>query len=70
MGGETDCLMQLSVEQRRVAEILGGTQRIDSLVLGLQGFRINDNPQDREVFVKCPRCRLDVFDAGLTNELK
>lgn len=54
----------------KVAELLGGGQKTESLVLGLHGFRINDNPQDREVFVSCPQCGLDVFDAGLTNDIK
>lgn len=49
---------------------MGGGNKVDSLVLGLHGFRINDNPQDREVFIHCPQCSLDVFDAGLTNDIK
>jgi len=43
---------------------------VESLVLGLRGFKIADNPQDREIFVSCPRCNLDVFDAGLTHDIK
>ena len=56
--------------QRQVSQILGGGAKLDSLVLGLHGFKINDNPQDREVFVTCPQCKLDVFDAGLTHGIK
>ena len=61
---------QLTEDQRKVSQILGGGNKLDSLVLGLHGFKINDNPQDREVFINCPHCNLDVFDAGLTNEVK
>ena len=47
---------QLSMDQRQVAHLLGGGTKLESLVLGLHGFCINDNPQDREVFVNCPHC--------------
>jgi len=49
---------------------LGGGQKQETLVLGLHGFKINDNPQDREVFIICPQCRSDVFDSGLKNDIK
>jgi len=41
MGG---MLNQMSDQQRKVAQILGGGPKLDSLVLGLHGFKINDNP--------------------------
>ena len=67
--GSAGLQAQLTVDQIRVAEVLGGTSRHETLVLGLHGFHINDNPQDREVFAVCPSCQMDVFDSGLTNEI-
>lgn len=32
-------------------------------------MRIGDNPTEREVFLQCPKCKLDVFDSGLSNDL-
>ena len=52
-----------------MAEIFGGGQSMESRIFSLNGFRITDNPSDREVFVVCPRCQLDVFDSGLRNEI-
>ena len=48
---------------------MGGGQRMESRLFSLNGFRIVDNPTDREVFVICPMCKLDVFDSGLNNEI-
>ena len=36
----------------------------------MQGFVIDEEAPEREVFVQCPMCKLDVFDSGLSNELK
>ena len=63
-------LNQLTQDQKNVAYLLGGTSKVESLVLGLHGFRINDNPQDREVFISCPQCGIDVFDSGLANDIQ
>ena len=63
-------LNQLTQDQKNVAYLLGGTSKVESLVLGLHGFRINDNPQDREVFICCPQCGIDVFDSGLANDIQ
>lgn len=35
---------QLTQDQQKIATLLGGGQKTESLVLGLHGFRINDNP--------------------------
>ena len=48
---------------------MGGGSKTDNLVKSLQGLRIGDNPTEREVFLQCPKCKLDVFDSGLSNEL-
>jgi hypothetical protein len=36
----------------------------------MQGFVIDEEAPEREVFVQCPMCKLDVFDSGLCNQLK
>jgi len=36
----------------------------------MQGFVIDEEAPERKVFVQCPMCKLDVFDSGLSNELK
>ena len=59
----------ISEEQKKLAEIMGGGQRMESRLFSLNGFRIVDNTTDREVFVICPMCKLDVFDSGLNNEI-
>ena len=59
----------ITQEQRKMAEIFGGGHLMESKIFSLSGFRIVDNPSDREVFIVCPRCKLDVFDSGLSNEI-
>jgi len=34
-----------------------------------QGIKIENDPMEREIYVKCPSCNRKVFDSGLSNNL-
>lgn len=34
-----------------------------------QGIQIDNDPLEREIYVKCPVCSHGVFDSGLENDL-
>ena len=36
----------------------------------IQGIKIENDPLEREIYVKCPGCSRKVFDSGLENELE
>lgn len=67
MGSENSA-SQEEFKESKISSLMGGG-RTNSLVQGLQGVRIGDNPAEREVFLQCPNCKLDVFDSGLSNDL-
>ena len=56
-------------KESKISSLMGGGTKTDNLVMSLQGVRIGDNPTEREVFLQCPRCKIDVFDSGLSNDL-
>ena len=57
------------MKESKISSLMGGGAKTDNLVKSLQGLRIGDNPTEREVFLQCPKCKLDVFDSGLSNDL-
>ena len=34
-----------------------------------RGIKIEQDPLEREIYVKCPACDMRIFDSGLENEL-
>ena len=34
-----------------------------------QGIKIDNDPLEREIYVRCPACNNKVFDSGLENQL-
>ena len=34
-----------------------------------KGIKIDNDPLEREIYVRCPSCNHKVFDSGLENEL-
>ena len=35
-----------------------------------QGVKLDNDPFERDIYVSCPNCGHQVFDSGLSNELK
>lgn len=48
----------------------GKTSKAGAAKTTIQGIRIENDPLEREIYVKCPGCSRKVFDSGLENELE